>query len=233
MNNKIIDKIKNLLALSEKTNYVNEAISAISQAEMMMFKFNISRSMLEQHNPNKEEILDLFDHGIFLQENYINNWAGILGIIVAEANNCSVYIKTIGNKKILCIIGSMTDGTVSKTMFDYYQHQVQMLIFQHAGIKDVAWMENYQMGILDTLSEKLNAGIAQSCNQLAIIKSSNNEKKERLQKFLNEQIIVEGGENINYDVDGAYLQGKIDSKEIDLNKIRITRENPKNLQNGE
>lgn len=86
---KIIEKIKKMMALAENNPSEEEAISAALQAHKLMMKYNIHESEVTLEEV-KEDIVSIFSEQ--KHNSSLHKWRKQLGAIVARAFRCKCYI---------------------------------------------------------------------------------------------------------------------------------------------
>lgn len=86
---KMIEKIKKMMALAENNPSEEEALSAALQAHKLMMKYNIHESEVTLEEV-KEDIVSIFS-----EQNHnssLHKWRKQLGVIIAKAFRCKCYI---------------------------------------------------------------------------------------------------------------------------------------------
>ncbi len=109
---KIIQKIKNLLALSKNNSNQNEAYNSMLLAQKLMMKYKIEISELELED--KEGIVEQ----IYNTKKGI--WRKLLIKEISVNFNCDVYLR--GN--VIIIMGTPEDIEITKIMYEYSEEQV-------------------------------------------------------------------------------------------------------------
>lgn len=154
MNEQILDKVKKLLALSASDNE-NESVAAIALANRLMEKHNINEAMLATDiNASGAEAIRAWDEPIFgSEEKSRSQWRSGLAQLLAQSNNCEVW--TRGGA--LFIIGRANDVNTVRYFFKYCEEQIERLSKQYKG-KGKSWINNYKLGILFSIKDKLAEG---------------------------------------------------------------------------
>ena len=86
---KMIEKIKKMMALAENNPSEEEALSAALQAHKLMMKYNIHESEVTLEEV-KEDIVSIFSEQKY--NSSLHKWRKQLGVIVAKAFRCKCYI---------------------------------------------------------------------------------------------------------------------------------------------
>ena len=86
---KMIEKIKKMMALAENNPSEEEALSAALQAHKLMMKYNIHESEVTLEEV-KEDIVSIFSEQ--KHNSSLHKWRKQLGVIVAKAFRCKCYI---------------------------------------------------------------------------------------------------------------------------------------------
>jgi len=125
---KIVDKVKKLLAMANDCSSPNEAITAARQARILMDKHQVSMGDLVESDGFSDS-----DSGI----NFINIplWKSQLAVVVAKFNDCQSYFNCevkehkgkIKRVKIIMFRGFETDVAVAISMYEYIINTVERL----------------------------------------------------------------------------------------------------------
>lgn len=169
---KLIDKIRKLMALSQSPNE-HEAALAAARARDILDKYDLSLTEVEM---NDEEIVE---HRVDTGTRNAPLWMGRLAVSVSKAFNCRVF-KIYG---IMVFCGTKPDTQVSEYTYMFLFRTVKRLCKEHkaslerSGVWDAqfrgrpgsrTYMQSYALGVVNAIDEKLK-GFIQS--------------KERMQRF--------------------------------------------------
>lgn len=165
-----IKKVQKLLALSESDN-PNEAATAMTQAQKILTKYQISQEMLalEGTEEIEEEIEDFMDKGAPLDSASkfnLDGWLGRLGMIVAEENTCQVYITTEDDQRHIAIIGRASDVEKVRYLYAYFKAETQRLCKRDGKGCGRTWRNNYRHGVVDTLSKTIKTARKEAIAEL-------------------------------------------------------------------
>ena len=158
---KIIDKIQKLLALSTSSNE-HEAALAASRVKDMMSKYNLS---LSEVNVRKEKIIRRpisFGH----QTNPV--WLKLLSNYIAKAFDCKMYI----HYSLVFFIGTEVDTKVAEYMLSYLTKTVEVMAQdfksrrnpsdlspkdKHSSNKKYKAQTDYSMGVVNGIKSRLES----------------------------------------------------------------------------
>lgn len=116
-NEKILIKIKKLLALAESSN-VNEAATAAKMASKMMTEYQIEMADVIKIELNKGECLseeDLSEQAYSLWP----KWMQFLSVHTAQLFDCQIKFERVGRKMKIIIQGYEADVQMVKWMYDF------------------------------------------------------------------------------------------------------------------
>lgn len=115
MKEKIIEKIKKALALSNNNKNTNEAQAAMLMAQKMMAKYHIE--MQEVEDVEEAEI----------QENEVNikkgSWRKSLMKLICNNYRCDCFLKGSTGKRMI-IVGAKEDIEIAKTIYEFAENQL-------------------------------------------------------------------------------------------------------------
>lgn len=200
---KIIQKIQNLLDLSNNNPSEEEAIAAAAKAQELMAKYDIQFADLG--GENAEEITEetFYDNG----KHEMKKWKRGLANVVAKNFRCKHYIL---DKKHIVFYGHAQDAKIALNVFTYlyttgnklannYYYNKKKMGYETKGV-----MNSYLAGFKNGIQSKLDA----QCTALMIVTPKDVEDTFEAMsadwKHIKTQINV-------YDHE-AYEQGKIDGK---------------------
>lgn len=123
-NNRILDKIRKLLAMAGDTSSPNEATIAARQARSLMDKHQISEWHLRQ---DKEADFGKSD------QIYLGSWHGMLGLAMAWLNDTNVRIVTEYGMDILRFEGYLVDAVTAKELWLYLVAQCEKQVKEVRG----------------------------------------------------------------------------------------------------
>lgn len=152
----VLDKVRKLLRLAESPN-ANEAAAAAAKAQNLIDEHNLSAALLsldEGQSDDDEDIEDFNAKGAPLDSQpVLHRWRLSLASAVTRANGCRVYI-TGGS---IAIVGRPSDAETSRYLFAYLAHEVERLCEKDGRGCGRTWRNNYRLGVVDTISQKLHA----------------------------------------------------------------------------
>jgi hypothetical protein len=235
---KIIIKIKKLLALSEDKANLHEAMAAASQAQNLITKYNITECMLKEDDQG--ELINFVTEGLPLdvfrelkREDKIPIWKACLSTVVADINGCATYVShiSLGDEiiKVLGLIGRMNDGIVTKQLYSYLVNEIELLSISFENTKE--WNDSFKYGASKMIAERLketqektrndlekeyshsNEDIGKFSEALILFDSKQSDAKKYLENILGatEQGKVEFRLNLQ-----AEHMGRSEAKKIDL-----------------
>jgi hypothetical protein len=153
---KIKDKIKKLLALTESDN-VNEAANAAARAQALIDQHNIDVAMLDEQ-PDDEEIIRGVKWVCFTVKKRMPSWRWGLLWGVAEVNDCQPWwdMNYTGGKyhKDAYVIGRPTDCQNVQAMYQFIEGQIDYLASQRKG-NGRAWINSFRLGAVSEIKRRL------------------------------------------------------------------------------
>ena len=218
MNQKVLDRIKKLLSLSESPNE-HEAATAAAMATALMQEHNIHQAMLNE-GVDEALVQEWAEHS-----RRVSSWKLRLLTSLGKANGV-LAPKVVGQGILL--VGQETDVRVVSYLYAYCVKAVDRLTTQSGRGMGKAWCNDYRHGCVDTIVKKiaeiqketeekekkkaLSSGVS-----LLVINKALAQREEKLAKarceVKTESVSISLGHK-NY----ARYQGQQDGKSINIRK---------------
>ena len=137
--NKVLDRVKKLLALSTSSN-VNEAATAAAAAQKLML----------EHRLTEEDVSDTQDGQMFELSmgaaGFASRWKFVLVTSVARAFFCEAVGLRVGQRRKVRIVGRREDVEISARVFRYLHSEINRLA--KIEIESIDWDEGvYSCGL--------------------------------------------------------------------------------------
>jgi len=116
---KILDRIRKLLAMSKDTSSPYEAAIAAGRARKMMDKFQVSELDLTTVS-DSDMAEEGFDTGMKTQSTVVSS----LAVAVATLNDCHVVIGTVRGHKVLTFQGMFVDAVCAIELMKYLKDEM-------------------------------------------------------------------------------------------------------------
>jgi hypothetical protein len=151
---KIIDRVKKLLALGESDN-PNESAAAMAAAQRLMTEHAIEQAMLDTtEEKDDEQVVDFSDREDALnQDKRYVNWKGQLAVTLSDANGCHCW----RNQGRLHLVGRPSDVATVRYFFAYCVREIDRLVKLQGRGHGRTWMNNYRHGVVDAIRIKVRA----------------------------------------------------------------------------
>lgn len=159
MDEKILSKLKKLLALAESDN-VHEAAAAAARAQELMAKYQIDTACLDASAPAGAP-------AILVENDYLepakrNNarkelWKGSIAAALAKANGCQSYWEGAN----LRVIGTRASAETVRYLYAYLVREVDRLAAQNKG-NGRAWINSFRIGAAHEISGAIRDGRQQA-----------------------------------------------------------------------
>ena len=229
--NNVLDKVQKLLALAQSDN-VNEAALATKMAQKLMHKHNLTSCMVENYNPNEEEIIDFTQLGqpLAFFNKKASTWKIQLSMVVATANHCRIYVNNASDgQSCFGLVGRRIDAQVVRYLYHYLVSEIDRLAKRDGRGKGKTWANNFRMGAVFAIKERLEEAVKETIVEMtetsgaslmvrtkAIAKMK--ERGDSTQRWLEENLNLRQGakRSMNIDVE-AQAAGRAAAQEIDLN----------------
>lgn len=156
MENKIVKKIKKLLALSKSSNE-NEAQNAMLKVQELLMKHRLSMKEVENYDIEDINVDEKVTDFTFTKA----KWKGELATIIADNLSCYCYFKTYRTNKIT-FMGKSEDVLICeitlKYAIDFICDEVRKLKneYRRQGYSVAGLKSDYAKGFIFGLSERFN-----------------------------------------------------------------------------
>lgn len=185
----IILKIGKLLRLSTSSN-PNESALAAAMAQRLMDQYEIDKAMLDETNPNEqepdEEIMNFGSKDAPLDmERKIASWKIFLASCVARFNSCRIYLESMRYQpRKIQIVGRPSDVQTVRYLFEYLKHEVDRLTHENGKGCGRTWCNNFRLGVVDAVKEKLTEGRKQTIESTRIQNTGNTQAMVKVEKAI-------------------------------------------------
>lgn len=150
---KIVDRVRKLLALSKSAN-VNESANAAAAAQKLMTQHNVTEAMVDVSPDEDEKVEDdvLHVHG----PKGVATWKGALAVALCEVNQCLCY----KNGGEIHIVGTPSDANTSRYLFSYVVREIERLCKDESGMRGAGenlstWRNNFKLGAMTEINKRL------------------------------------------------------------------------------
>lgn len=214
---RIIDKVKKLLALSRSSNE-HEAGLALENANKLLMKHNLEMADIDEVSLN-----DIIEENDLISGKRIMSWKINLLDAVMRLNGCQILMHNVrnGNKRISAI-GKKHNIEVSVSMYEYLIKTMDRNLKEKQK-DDIIDPFSYRMGFCSAISRKVNDIIREreqnkndfnnACTALIVL------DKALVNQFMNEKYknIKESKSKTSYKDRMSFMQGHIAGENTGLN----------------
>lgn len=154
---KIVDKVRKLLRLSESSN-PHEAALAASRAQDLIDQHRLQRALLDSSDDVKESPSD--GGQVDSDDTYLDQWRIRLASVLAKHNGCRVYI-SVGarvrryRRKEINVVGAPSDVETVRLLFDLLAQDVRRLCKLNSKGQGWTWQNNYRVGVVQGIEDSL------------------------------------------------------------------------------
>jgi hypothetical protein len=222
---KILEKVRKLLALAGNNPNQHEATSAAEMAKRILNEYNLSLTDVE--------LKEIVEKVVVLETLKLENWKGLLGMLVAKTFDCHAYVsrrKDIGVIRIV-FVGNKTDAEVAYYVYDYLYRVINILIDKK--VKNDGSMihgnkirKDYSYGIISVLGDRLKEfyGKEKEQNDVKVNKYGKTGKEilvikeDAIAKYIREHVGKLKNRNVGKQTvdENLYVSGQKDGNKISL-----------------
>ncbi len=157
---KVIKRVRKLLALAEGKANEHESANALAQAQRLMDEYKLTQALVEAESDEdaprtiEEELRSWEDPIDVMGGKKTVRWKGTLAFVLARANGCHVWWGYQGGKRTLNVIGGASDAAAVRYLYQYTIREIDRLSKQYKG-NGRTWLNNFKLGCVDAIKRKL------------------------------------------------------------------------------
>lgn len=179
---KIIDKIRKLLALSKSDNY-HEAANAAGRAQALMEKYSIETAMLEEERAEKpaDPIRGIIFQG---KGGKLRTWVLNIAREVARANRLSIWYTSTNKMAVINAAGTPHNIEAAQVLLGWLIGEVDRLYKEErpAGFTrgvGRSWANAFRLGAAKTIGQRLAESIKETRERMRAGVGFNGEEYQR------------------------------------------------------
>lgn len=150
MNSKVIDKVRKLLRLAERGGTPEEAASAAAKAQELILRHKLDSVTLDDDTPEEEQVVGHHDNAP-LDASGSATWKTRLAHFLCLHNSC----RAVKYGRALLIVGTPTNVETVRFLYRHVSDQIQNLTRMSASGRGKSYANNYRVGCVDGVNEKL------------------------------------------------------------------------------
>lgn len=227
---KLLDRVRKLLALAESPN-VHEAAAAASKAQEIITRHKLE-GLLEARREAEEKLSDGRDEPLEIARK-IRKWKLVLASGLAEANGCMAYTVSAGRREQhLCVAGHPDDQDAVAALWDWLVKRLEWLSATEGAGHDRDWHESFRIGAADTIVDRLKdvqraqtiavaeerdetETVAPNAGALVQLDAALDARATAVAQYADEQLGLKKGRAITVRLD-ALDAGRVAGRDIDL-----------------
>jgi hypothetical protein len=201
---KIVDRVRKLLALSKSDN-PHEAENAAARAQEYIERYRLEAGELEE----SETKFGVYSDPLFVGKR-IADWRVALATAIAEPNGCEVLIwdqdpdENGDYATDLLVAGPKRDCEAVHYLYGYLTKEVERVTRREGVGRDRVWRDSFRSGLITRIRDRLMDAVeraretAQTTTALVLARK---EQIEDVRKWLEDELEPEGTEWKKKDVD--------------------------------
>lgn len=161
ISNRVLDKVKRLIALSNNNTNVNESATAFAQAQAILSKHRLTMAEVDAASSALAgELISESSQPLYQGERVIH-WKSYLAGEIAAENGCKVFTRTFRNPvKIVkyVIVGRESDIQVVRYMFESIIEQIEFFVklaMKSGEGSGKTFSNNFKYGAADTVVKRI------------------------------------------------------------------------------
>lgn len=160
MNPKLLEKAAKLFRMANQSQSPEEAAVAAGKLQEFLTKYELDESVIQiKAGKSDNEIIDnepIIDYGsvgdpLDNSGKSLIMWKASLSMLLAKYNSCKIY----RIKGSLHIIGRPSDVATMRYLYEFLVSEVERLRGLQLAGHGKTWYNNFKMGVVDAIGEKL------------------------------------------------------------------------------
>ena len=179
---RIIEKVKKMLTLSEGTNSKEEAETAVSMAQKMLSKYNLSIKDLDAY----KEKAECTERGCRIRTKTIPQWVNSLMSLGMFIYDTQGLVSTQrGERVVVYFIGVEPNNTIClNTFITLYKALDEMTLVEHPGLyvadRKTSWQKGFISGLYQKLREQKAATMVEERSLVLV-------QRDKINEYIQEQ----------------------------------------------
>lgn len=228
---KILDRVRKLLALASSDNVHEAALAAARAQELIeahrleaLLAAEAAAEALDAEAPLEDGRADPLE-----VSKRLRTWRVVLATHLAELNGCLAYTDRVGRKKRLLLVGRPADRALVRELYGWLCRRLEWLSATHAppGGADKRWHEAFRIGAADVIAHRLEASRRERQERrealaggsqgaaLARLDASTAARAAQVSRYAEESLDLKPGRRLLVDADG-YARGKAEGARFEL-----------------
>jgi hypothetical protein len=165
-----------------------------------------------EQDPVEEEVLETARRR--------RRWKTVLASGLADVNACLAFTRDAGRDKQIVLAGRAADRAAVRSLWDWLVPQLEWLSATHGAGRDKRWHDDFRIGAIDTILERLRGVHEQERGQLdgaALVRLDPAlvERRAALERFSQERLRPGKGRRLLVGVD-AWKAGRAAAAEVSI-----------------
>ena len=165
---KIVDRIRKLLALAGNNTNPNEAANAAAEAQRLMFAHKIAEAMVDSAPEELRERAEphVVDPEESNKTSIMPTWMGCLMAAICKTSFCEpIQLKREGGIACFSIVGRRSDVEATTYLYRYLRNEIDRLCREANGGFGRTWVNNFRMGAVAVVGVRLSESRAEQLRQ--------------------------------------------------------------------
>lgn len=152
----VLSKVRKLLNMTTANGCTEaEAITAAGLAQKLMLQHSLDVAMLPNDAEPEEELRRWEDPLDVMSGKMKQHWRGVLAVVVARHNGCTVFWDRGPRNPVINIVGRASDVVAARYIYSFCVNEITQLANGYRG-NGATWLNNYRHGVVSGISEKMH-----------------------------------------------------------------------------
>lgn len=148
----ILEKIRKLLAVAERSTFPEEAATALAKAQALMIENNIREAEL-----SVQEEIEVSESPIHNLGKQRTSWKIHLANCLSKENGCAAFLDSTQGGILIRITGRASNVNTVLYLFDYCIRSIDSLTKRHCKGKGRNYATNFRLGCVDAIESAIRA----------------------------------------------------------------------------
>ncbi len=212
-NEKILERVKRLLAMANDVSSPNEASIAAARARSLMDQYQIHEETISL---TQEQQFDEVSSGSC--NKYIQRWISLLSVAVSKLNDCQAVIRRSPLGSDIVYRGFKSDTQMAKLLHEFLVDSCEKFLKQ-SEIKSATERNYYRIGFACEMQAKVEEILKE--RQTVVYSSGTSlilQKKKAIENHYGASRTRSHRISVNKAQDKAYSRGASDARSLSLNQ---------------
>ena len=217
---KVLSRVRKLLALAESPN-VHEAASAAARAQELISQHRLEAVLEAEDAAATRDAADPIGQETLETSKRLRRWKTVLAGGLARANGCIAFTRSAGGRNVaLVLAGRTSDREAFHALWEWLVTTLTWLSASHGGGKGKRWHDDFRVGAALEVVQRLEAAARPEAGSIpaeALVRARTAlaAQEARMEQYARAELDLRPGRSLRVDPN-AYAAGRAAGSTLDL-----------------